>query len=143
MEKSESARELQKAALSQYENKIRPGLERLRKELSANSLHSAWKGFQRGATVSVAAGGALAFFTGFTGTPLLGAGAMMTIADVAVETYFARNRARAASPFTYLLDIEKKFAVPSMLADSKPPHARSRTCLSKPRLAHSRLRKGT
>jgi hypothetical protein len=67
---------------------------------------------QRGFTVSAAGGGALAYITGYTGPMLLGAAAFITLADVGVKSYLARSKARASSPYTYLLDVQQKFALP-------------------------------
>jgi hypothetical protein len=67
-------------------------------------------------TVSAPAGGMLAATTGFSGSMLLGAGAFITLADVGIKTYLARAKARASSPYTYLLDIERKFSLPQQYA---------------------------
>lgn len=112
IEKSESARQLQHAAKAQYENRIRPGLQKLKSELDAQSLHSVWEGLHRAATISVPAGGAFTFFAGAPGHVVLGIGGALTVADVAVRSYFARQKART-SPYTYHLDAEKKFAIPN------------------------------
>jgi hypothetical protein len=106
----ETGRELEDEARKAYENKIRPKLEALKQELNDNSLQSVWEGAQRAVTVSVPAGGALAYFTGMAGPTLLAAGAAIAVTDVAVKTHLARRKARRASPFTYLLDVERKFS---------------------------------
>lgn len=105
----ETDRELESEAKRAYVNKIRPKLEALKQELNDNSLQSVWEGVQRAVTVSVPAGGALAYFTGMTGATLLAAGAAIAVTDVSVKTHLARKKARRASPFTYLLDVERKF----------------------------------
>lgn len=110
MGNSETDRQLEEAARSAYTGKIRPKLEALKQELSDNSIQSVWEGVQRAVTVSVPAGGALAYFTGLTGATLLAAGAAIATTDVAVKTHLARKKARRASPFTYLLDVERKFS---------------------------------
>jgi hypothetical protein len=102
--------ELKKAAAKTYENKIRPKLEALKKELDDNAFQSIWEGVQRAVTVSVPAAGALAYFTGMTGTTLLAAGAAIAVTDVSVKAHLGRKKARRASPYTYLLDVESKFS---------------------------------
>ena len=47
-----------------------------------------------------------------TGATLLAAGAALAVTDIAVKTHFAQRKARRASPFTYLLDIEANFRQP-------------------------------
>ncbi|WP_146215515.1 DUF6236 family protein [Hoeflea marina] len=106
----ETGKELEEKAKQVYKRRIRPKLEALRSELKDNSIQSVWEGVQRAVTVSVPAGGALAYFTGLTGTTLLAAGAAIAVTDVSVKTHLARNKARRASPFTYLLDVERKFS---------------------------------
>ncbi|WP_128961942.1 DUF6236 family protein [Bradyrhizobium guangzhouense] len=113
IEKSSSTDELEDAAKAIFENKISPGLKKLKRELKQQSIQSAWEGFQRAVTVSAPAGGVLAAATGFSGTMLLGVGAFITMADVGIKSYLARSKARASSPYTYLLDIERRFSLPS------------------------------
>jgi len=106
----ETGKELEESARQVYQTRIRPKLEALKGELNDNSIQTVWEGVQRAVTVSVPAGGALAYFTGLTGTTLLAAGAAIAVTDVAVRTHLARNKARRASPYTYLLDIDRKFS---------------------------------
>ncbi|MFT4077805.1 DUF6236 family protein [Rhodomicrobium sp.] len=113
IEKSSSAKELEEGAKGLFENKIRPGLTKLKKELKTQTIHSVWEGVQRGVTVSVPASGVLAYATGFSGAMLLGAGAFITLADVGIKSYLARAKTRASSPYTYLLDVERKFSLPA------------------------------
>lgn len=113
IEKAADARELQEGAKRLFKNKIRPGLEKLKKELADQSIQSIWDGMQRGVMVSAASSGALAYLTGYTGPMLLGAAAAITIADVGVKSYFSRKKTRISSPYTYLLDIERKFSLPA------------------------------
>jgi hypothetical protein len=108
--KCESAKELQKKVGATYDTRIRPKLEALKSELRDNSIQSVWDGVQRAVTVTIPAGGAFAYFTGFTGTALVAATAAITITDLAVKTHLAGSRTRRASPFTYLLDVERKFS---------------------------------
>lgn len=108
----ETARELEESARDTYVTRIRPKLESLKGELRDNSIQSVWDGIQRAVTISVPGGGALAYFSGFNGTTLLAAGAAIAVTDVAVRTHLARRKTRRASPYTYLLDIERKFSLP-------------------------------
>lgn len=112
IEKSATSQELEDGAKRLFENKIHPRLQKLKQELEGQSIQSVWEGMQRGITVSAAGTGALAYITGYTGPMLLGAAAFITLADVAIKSYFARAKARSSSPYTYLLDIERKFALP-------------------------------
>ncbi|MCA3273367.1 MAG: hypothetical protein ING12_15375 [Roseomonas sp.] len=105
----ESGRELEDQARQVYTTRIRPKLDALKEELSDNAIQSVWEGVQRAVTISVPAGGALSYFSGLAGTTLLAAGAAIAITDIAVKTHLARNRIRRASPYTYLLDVERKF----------------------------------
>jgi hypothetical protein len=107
----DTSKELEERARDAYVTRIRPKLEALRSELKDSSIQSVWEGVQRAVTVSVPAGGALAYFSGLTGTTLLAAGAAIAVTDVAVKTHLARNKARRASPYTYLLDVERQFSI--------------------------------
>jgi hypothetical protein len=66
---------------------------------------------QRAVTISVPSQRRISVFTGLAGTTLLAAGAAIAVIDVAVRTHLAHKKARRASPFTYLLDVERKFSV--------------------------------
>lgn len=112
IEKAPSPKELEEGAKRLFENKIHPGLEKLQRELESQSIQSVWDGVQRGFTVSAASSSALAYITGYTGPMLLGAVAFITLADVGMKSYQTRSRVRASSPYTYLLDIQQKFALP-------------------------------
>jgi len=105
--------DLEREAKRLYENKIRPSLGRLKDELSRQNIQSVWEGVQRALTITVPAGGVLAATTGWSGSILLGAGALIAIADVGVKAYLAASRARTLSPYSYLLDIQEKFSLPS------------------------------
>lgn len=113
IEKAATAQEMENGAKRLFENKIRPGLEKLKTELDNQCIQSVWEGFQRGITVSAAGTGALAYITGYTGPMLLGAAAFLTVADIGVKSYFARQKARASSPYTYLMDVERRFSLPN------------------------------
>lgn len=107
---SESAKELNESVRDVYVKRIRPRLESLKNELKDNSIQAVWEGVQRAVTVSVPASSAVAYFTGFSGTTLLAAGAAVAVTDVAIKTHLARKRARRASPYSYLLDVQSKFS---------------------------------
>ena len=109
----DSAKDLEMKARDLYVTKIRPKLDALKEELRDNSIQTMWDGFQRAVTISVPAGGALAYFTGLTGATLLTAGAAIAVTDVTVKTHLARKKARRASPYTYLLDVERRFSISS------------------------------
>lgn len=106
----ETGKELEKQVKDTYVTRIRPKLEALKEELRDSLIQSTWEGMQRAVTVSVPAGGALAYFSGLTGVTLLASGAAIAVTDVAVKIHIARNKARRASPYTYLLDVERKFS---------------------------------
>ncbi len=114
IEKAGTAEEMEEGAKRLYVNKIRPGLEKLKSELESQSIQSVWDGVQRGITVSAAGTGALAYITGYTGPLLLGAAAFITFTDVSIRSYFAGQKARASSPYTYLLDAERRFSLPML-----------------------------
>lgn len=107
----ESGRELEEKVRDAYVTRVRPKLEALKDELRDSSIQSIWDGVQRAVTISVPAGGALAYFLGLSGTTLVGAGAAIAVTDLAVKTHLARKKTRRASPYTYLLDVEKKFSL--------------------------------
>jgi Family of unknown function (DUF6236) len=107
----ETAKELKEKAGDTYKTKVKPKLDSLKDELNDNSIGAVWDGMQRAVTISVPAGGALAYFTGLTGTTLLTAGAAIAVTDIAVKAYLARKKTRRASPYSYLLDLERKFSV--------------------------------
>jgi hypothetical protein len=112
IKESEDKNELTEKAQRAFNSNVRPKLEKLKDELLGQSIQSVWEEFYRAITVTLPGGSALAHFTSWTAPVLLGAGAFLTLADVGIKSYFARRRARAASPYTYLLDIERKFSLP-------------------------------
>jgi hypothetical protein len=107
----ETAKELEQKVCDTYVTRIKPKLDSLKEELGDNSIQAVWDGVQRAVTISVPAGGAMAYFSGLTGTTLIAAGAAIAITDVAVRTHLARKKTRRASPYTYLLDVERKFSI--------------------------------
>lgn len=111
IENSSSSMELEAGAKRLFENKIQPGLNKLKKELEDQSIQSVWDGVQRGFTVSAATSSALAYITGYTGPMLLGAAACITLADVGIKSYLSNSKTRA-SAYSYLLDVERKFSLP-------------------------------
>jgi hypothetical protein len=107
----ETDRELESEARKVYTIGIRPKLEALKAELGDNSIGAIWDGVKQAATVSVPAGGGLAFFTDLPAGPtILALGAAIAVADVSVKAHLAHKKARRASHFTYLLDVERKFS---------------------------------
>jgi hypothetical protein len=82
-------------------------------KVADNSIQSVWDGMQRAVTISVPAVGAMAYFAGLTGPTPLAAGAGIAVAHIAVKTYLARKKTRRTSPFTYLLDVERKLSMPT------------------------------
>ena len=107
---AESGRELQEKVRDAYVTRIRPKLESLKDELKDSSIQAVWDGVQRAVTISVPAGDALAYFTGLSGATLLAAGAAVAVTDLTVKTHLARKKARRASPYSYLLDVQRKFS---------------------------------
>lgn len=99
-------------AQSTYNNKIEPQLRALKRELDNSSIQTAWEGAFRALTVSVPSAGALGYFTGLTGGALLGAGALLTVADVGVRSYLAGRKSRGSNPFSYLHDVRANFGLP-------------------------------
>lgn len=99
-------------AQATYDNKVEPQLRALKRELDNNSIQTVWEGAFRALTVSVPSAGALNIFTGLTGGALLGAGALLTVADVGVRSYLAGRKSRGGNPFSYLHDIRANFGLP-------------------------------
>lgn len=99
-------------AQATYDNKVEPQLRALKRELDNSSIQTIWEGAFRALTVSVPSAGALNLFTGLTGGALLGAGALLTIADVGVRSYLAGRKSRGGNPFSYLHDIRADFGLP-------------------------------
>lgn len=111
IEKSEDGGEIESKAKRTFENDIRPALAKLKNELKDQAIGSAWEGFQTAATFSAAPSAAL-WATGFSAPVALGVGAFITAAGIGIKSYLGRSKVRAASPYTYLLDIERKFSLP-------------------------------
>lgn len=94
-----------------FENSIRPALGALKGELKRDTIQSSWSGFQTASTFSAVPSTAL-WATGFEAPVVLGVGAFITAAGVGIKSYLARSRVRSSSPYTYLLDVERQFALP-------------------------------
>jgi hypothetical protein len=54
----------------------------------------------------------LGTFTNLSHSALLGAGAFLTLSGIAVKSYFSGRKVRATSPYSYLLDVQREFALP-------------------------------
>lgn len=109
VQNSEDRREMELGARRVYENEIRPALNKLRSALRDKAISSAWDGVQTATTFSMAPGAAI-WALGAPPFIAIGAGAAIAIAGVALKATRGHNEARSASPFTYLLDLEKKFS---------------------------------
>lgn len=104
-----------------YKRDIEKAFIDLESELRAASIQSAWEGVYRGVFFTVPAQSLLSVvgqsLPGNIGPAshgiMIGAGALLTVTDVAVKTYFARRKARKSSPLTYLLDAHREFSLPS------------------------------
>ncbi|MEQ8831970.1 MAG: DUF6236 family protein [Alphaproteobacteria bacterium] len=94
-----------------FENSIRPELGKFKDELKRDTIESSWSGFQVASTFSAVPSTAL-WATGFEAPVVLGVGAFITAAGIGVKSYLARSKVRSASPYTYLLDVERKFSIP-------------------------------
>lgn len=94
-----------------FENSIRPALRKLKNELKRDTIQSSWSGFQTASTFSAVPSTAL-WATGFEAPVVLGVGAFITAAGVGIKSYLAHSKVRSSSPYTYLLDVERKFALP-------------------------------
>jgi hypothetical protein len=104
--------ELLAKAQSTYKEKVEPQLHALKRELDNSSIQTAWEGAFRALTVSVPSAGALGYFSGLTGSTLLGVGALLTVADVGVRSYLAGQKSRGSNPFSYLHDVRANFGLP-------------------------------
>lgn len=107
----ENSDEMKEKIQYAYVTKIRPKLDSLKKELHDNHIQSIWDGFQRAVTISIPSGGIISQLSSMNGTTLLAAGAAIAVADVSIKTHLSCRKARRASPYTYLLDLERKFSV--------------------------------
>ena len=114
-------KELERQAKKIYERDVEKGLSDLASELRAASIQSTWEAFHRcmsltipAQTVATAAAHLLPQAAGVLSSAVtLGAGALLTLTDVAVKTHFARRKTRKDSKFTYLLDAQRAFSAPT------------------------------
>jgi hypothetical protein len=111
IEKSTDGGEIEDKAKRIFDNEIRPALGKLKKELNDQAIGSAWEGFQVASTFSLGPSAAL-WATGFSAPVILGVGAFITAVGIGIKSHLARSKTRAASPYTYLMDIERKFSLP-------------------------------
>lgn len=114
MANCETARELNDKAKDAYVTRIRPKLESLKDELSDMSVQAVWDGFSRAIQVTAPGTSALGYFgqlNAVSGSVMLAAGAGIAITEIAIKTHLARKKARRASPFTYLLDVDRSFSM--------------------------------
>jgi len=109
---SENGEALLVKAQRTYVDKIEPQLRALKRELETNSIQTVWEGAFRALTVVVPSTGAIGYFTGLTSGALLGAGALLTVADVGVRSYLAGRKIRGSNPFAYLHDASANFGLP-------------------------------
>jgi hypothetical protein len=105
-----------------YIREVEKELDDLASELRAVSIQNSWDAFSRCMALSVApqtvAATAATHYlppatAAVSSAVALGAGALLTLTDMAVKTYFARDKARKASKFTYLLDAGRAFSSPT------------------------------
>jgi hypothetical protein len=112
-------KEIEYQAKKIYEREVEKGLNDLASELRAVSIQSSWDAFNRCMSLTVPAQTVAVTAThlppqGVVSSALsLGAGALLTLTDVAVKTYFARRKTRKDSKYTYLLDAQYAFSAPN------------------------------
>lgn len=117
LEGSEDVREMREKAGRYYERTIRPELTRLKDSLGDADIGAIWSGIRNMVTMTATSGSALAGFLHWPVNFVLGAGAFVTVADIAVQSHLAGRKIRRDSPYTYLLDVESRFGLPSQLLD--------------------------
>ena len=115
--KSEDLREIKENAGRFYVRTIRTEVEKLKASLEDAGIGAIWTGVRNAVTLSSAAGTAINKLLGVPANIVLGAGAFVTIVDIAVQAHLAGRKIRRESPFSYLLDVERRFALPSHLVD--------------------------
>lgn len=108
---ADSPVELQEKASRLYTKKVRPGLEKLQTRLRRESIGSAFGGVALAATLGTAATVSTA------GAIALGATAFLTMSSFALTSRFALGNTKLDSPFTYLADLRRDFAIPSRLME--------------------------
>ncbi|MFN3727704.1 MAG: hypothetical protein ACK4SZ_15530 [Allosphingosinicella sp.] len=112
---AENPRELREKAGRYYARQVRPEIENLKTSLEDAGIGAIWAGVRNAVTLSAGAGTALHEFMGWSANILLGAGAFVTVADIGVQAHLAGRKIRRESPFSYLLDVEQRFALPPHL----------------------------
>ena len=110
IETSEEGHDIEENAKRIFENEIRPALGNLKTELQHQAIQSAWSGFQAASAFSAVPSTAL-WATGVSAPVALGIGACIIATGIGIKSYLARSKTRSASPYTYLLDVERKFAM--------------------------------
>jgi hypothetical protein len=115
IQESESKKELDEKAKWIYANKILPGMTKLRDELDGQTIKSIIKGVACMATISIAKDSPFVQHSDLSPGLLLGAGAFLTVAGLVVNRYLAGKKAKAASPYSYLFDAQRKFSLPQYL----------------------------
>jgi hypothetical protein len=108
---AESVEELRKKATHLYNTKVRIGMKKLQTRLRRQSIGCALGGVALAATLGTAATVSTA------GAFALGATAFLTLSSFAVNGRFALSNTKLDSPFTYLADLQRDFAIPSRLIE--------------------------
>lgn len=109
---AETVEELQKKAAHVYDTKVRVGMKKLQTRLRRQSIGSTLGGVALAATLGTAATVSTA------GAFALGATAFLTLSSFAVNSRFALGNTRLDSPFTYLADLQRTFAIPARLTQN-------------------------
>lgn len=112
---AENTQELREKAGQYYTRRVRPEIESLKEALGDAGIGALWAGIRNAVTLSAGAGTAIHEFTHWSKDILLGAGAFVTVADISVQAHLAGRKIRRESPFSYLLDVERRFALPPHL----------------------------
>lgn len=112
---SEDPQELREKAGRYYRQRVRPDVENLKDSLHDAGIAATWGGFRNTVTLSAAAGTALNKLLEWPSDILLGAGAFLTVTDIGVQAHLAGRKVRRESPYSYLLDVERQFALPMHL----------------------------
>lgn len=117
MGKFESIGEVQEKAQRIFRNNILPELKKLKSELKNESIPSAYRGFTQMTMLTGATGTVLANTTNLPDSILLGAGAFATLSTIGIQSFYARNKIKVSSPYSYLLDLERDFSLPNHLLE--------------------------
>jgi hypothetical protein len=118
IESAEAPAELKEKAGRYYRRNVLPEINKLQDALSDAGIGAAMAGMRNTVTLSAAAGTAISKLLDWpVSNFLLGAGAFVTVAEIAVQTHLAGRKIRRESPYSYLLDVERQFALPSKFVD--------------------------